>query len=63
LKPCGDYLAFVGRISGDHAALERLKKRELAVRATELVAGSGWRPEPLRVRADAPQERVALAAA
>jgi ParB family chromosome partitioning protein len=29
-------------------ALEKLKKTELAVRAAELVANTGWLPEPLR---------------
>lgn len=42
-------LSAIDEAKGEHApALEKLKKAELAVRAEQLVAGTGWLPEPLR---------------
>jgi ParB family transcriptional regulator, chromosome partitioning protein len=42
-------LAAIDEAKGAHApALERLKKAELAARAQDLVANTGWLPEPLR---------------
>jgi len=32
-------------------ALEKLRKAELAARAQDIVAGTGWLPEPLRIAA------------
>lgn len=43
-------LAAIDEANGSHApALEKLKKSELAVRAEQLLAGTSWLPEPLRV--------------
>lgn len=42
-------LSAIDEAKGEHApALEKLKKSELAVRAEQLLAGTGWLPEPLR---------------
>jgi ParB family chromosome partitioning protein len=42
-------LAAIDEARGSHApSLDKLKKGELAVRAADLVNGSGWLPEPLR---------------
>lgn len=42
-------LSAIDEAHGGHApALEKLKKTELAVRAADLVANTGWLPEPLR---------------
>jgi ParB family chromosome partitioning protein len=42
-------LSAIDEAHGAHApALEKLKKSELAVRAADLVANTGWLPEPLR---------------
>ncbi len=42
-------LSAIDEANGGHApALEKLKKNELAVRAADLVANTGWLPEPLR---------------
>jgi ParB family chromosome partitioning protein len=42
-------LAAIDEAKGTHApALAKLKKPELAARAQDLVAGTGWLPEPLR---------------
>lgn len=43
-------LAAIDEANGSHApALEKLKKSELAARAEQLVAGTAWLPEPLRI--------------
>lgn len=43
-------LAAIDDANGSHApALEKLKKSELAVRAEQLLAGTSWLPEPLRM--------------
>jgi ParB family chromosome partitioning protein len=43
-------LAAIDEANGSHApALEKLKKSELAVRAEQLLAGTSWLPEPLRI--------------
>lgn len=45
-----DILAAIDEAKGDHApALEKLKKGELAVRAEQLLEGTGWMPKPLRL--------------
>ncbi len=45
-------LSAIDEAKGNHApALEKLKKSELAVRAEQMIAGTGWLPEPLRVAA------------
>jgi len=43
-------LQAVGEARGEHAAqlIDHLKKGEMAEKAQELLAGSGWLPEPLR---------------
>jgi ParB family chromosome partitioning protein len=42
-------LSAIDEAHGAHApALEKLKKTELAVRAADLIANTGWLPEPLR---------------
>lgn len=43
-------LAAIDEAKGGHGpALDKLKKSELAVRAEQLLAGTGWLPEPLRI--------------
>jgi ParB family chromosome partitioning protein len=43
-------LAAIDEANGTHApALEKLKKSELAIRAEQLLAGTSWLPEPLRL--------------
>lgn len=43
-------LTAIDEAKGAHApSLEKLKKAELAARAEDLVAGTGWLPEPLRI--------------
>jgi ParB family chromosome partitioning protein len=43
-------LAAIDEANGSHApALEKLKKSELALRAEQLLAGTSWLPEPLRI--------------
>jgi len=43
-------LAAIDEANGSHApALEKLKKSELAIRAEQLIAGTSWLPEPLRI--------------
>lgn len=42
-------LTAIDEAKGEHApALEKLKKAELAVRAEQIIAGTGWLPQPLR---------------
>jgi ParB family chromosome partitioning protein len=58
-------LQAIDEAKGEHApALDKLKKSELAARAQDLVAGTGWLPEPLRpsLEVAAGDEPVALAA-
>lgn len=60
-------LAAIDEAKGDHApSLDKLKKAELAARAEQLLAGTGWLPEPLRVASSdassADDEFIALAA-
>ena len=51
----------VREVKGEHAAqlIDHLKKGEMAERAQELLAGSGWLPEPLRT----PGQAIAMAPA
>jgi len=43
-------LSAIDEAKGSHApSLEKLKKAELAARAQDLVAGTGWLPSPLRI--------------
>jgi ParB family chromosome partitioning protein len=43
-------LSAIDEAKGDHApSLDKLKKAELAARAEQLLAGTGWLPEPLRI--------------
>jgi ParB family chromosome partitioning protein len=43
-------LEAIDEAKGEHApSLEKLKKAELAARAEQLLAGTGWLPEPLRI--------------
>lgn len=45
-----DILAAIDEAKGTHApALDKLKKGELAARAEQLLAGTGWLPKPLRI--------------
>lgn len=47
-----DILAAIDEAKGEHApSLEKLKKSELASRAEQLVAGTGWLPKPLSIEA------------
>ncbi len=60
-------LAAIDEAKGDHApSLDKLKKAELAVRAEQMLADSGWLPEPLRIASadvsTADDESIALAA-
>lgn len=49
-----DILAAIDEAKGPHApALDKLKKTELALRAEDLIANSGWLPELLRPNDDA----------
>lgn len=48
-------LAAIDEAKGGHGpAIDKLKKSELAVRAEQLLAGSGWLPEPLRIAINDP---------
>ncbi|MGH6922862.1 MAG: ParB/RepB/Spo0J family partition protein [Propylenella sp.] len=43
-------LATIDEAKGGHGpALDKMKKAELAARAADIVAGTGWLPEPLRI--------------
>jgi ParB family transcriptional regulator, chromosome partitioning protein len=43
-------LASVEEAKGGYGpALERMKKAELATRAADMIAGTGWLPAPLRI--------------
>lgn len=49
-----EILASIDEAKGGHGpALDKLKKSELAVRAEQLLAGTGWLPKPLRIEPDA----------
>lgn len=51
-------LAAIDEAKGGHGpALDKLKKSELAVRAAQIVAGTGWLPAPLR--GAAPEAEIA----
>lgn len=46
-------LAAIDEAKGGHGpALDKLKKAELAARAEDIVAGTGWLPEPMRIADD-----------
>lgn len=48
-------LASIDEATGSHGpALAKLGKKELALRAEQLIAPTGWLPEPLRVQSEAP---------
>ncbi len=55
-------LAAIDEAKGGHGpALDKLKKADLASRAEQMLSGTGWLPEPLRVRvtdADASDEAI-----
>ena len=60
-------LAAIDEAKGEHApSLDKLKKSELAARAEQLLAGTGWLPEPLRIApsdaTSADDDSIALAA-
>jgi ParB family chromosome partitioning protein len=53
-------LASIDQATGPHGpALDKLGKRELASRAEQLLAPTGWLPEPLRIRRDEPAPAMA----